>query len=144
MKQTTRILCLVATLAAAVAMAQPARAQISVDGGLFDVNGNSSLGGLVSLQVFKTPVLPLAVEVTAVKPFAPQGFAATADARFTVRGTSFGGGIGAGDLGNAGTYRGIYDVLLAQKLAPHLSVEARMWMGQRRPSSGFIGLRASL
>ena len=146
MKQRTRILCLIAALAAALTAGsvQPARAQLSVDGGVFDTHGTGEVGGLVSLQVFKTPVLPLAVEVTAAKPFAPQGFAATADARFTIGATTFGGGIGFGDLGKPGGYDGMYDVLIAQKLIPHLGIEARIWMGGRRPSSGFIGLRASL
>jgi len=146
MNQLARLLCLVSIAAAALtaAAARPALAQVSIDGGVFAVNGTTDLGGLVSLQIFKTPVLPLAVEVTGAKPFAASGFAATGDARFTVGGTTFGGGIGFGDLASSGSYAGLYDILLAQKLIPHLAIEARMWMGERRPASAFIGLRASL
>ncbi len=93
----------VATLAAALvaASSQAARAQVSVDGGYFETGGTGSVGAAVSLQLFKTPVIPLSVEATAAAPFDGHGFAATADARFKLGGTTLGAGVGAGNIGQS-------------------------------------------
>src|SRR5579883_169961 len=95
-----RTLTLAITLAAVLALAttSAAIAQLSVEPGVWGVNGTTQFGGAVSLQVFKTPVLPMAVEVTGAAPFDRHGFAATADLRFSLAKTTFGAGIGGGDL----------------------------------------------
>lgn len=128
----------------AVLAASPARAQVAVDGGVFGVNGIGDAGAIVSLQVFKTPVLPLTVDVSGAKPFGAHGIAATLDGRFTVGGTTLGAGIGAGDIANTALYSGLYEGILAQKLIPHVSIEGRIWAGPSRPSSSFVGLRFAL
>lgn len=135
----------VATLAAVLvaASSQAAHAQVSVDGGYFETGGTGSVGAAVSLQLFKTPVIPLSVEATAAAPFDGHGFAATADARFKLGGTTLGAGAGAGNIGQStlGQSRFLYDGIIAQSIAPHLSVEARLYVGSNRPSSFFAGLR---
>lgn len=135
--------CAVAIIAAT---SQAARAQVSVDGGYFDTGGTGAVGAAVSLQLFKTPVIPLTVEATAAAPFDGRGFAATADARFRLGGTTLGGGVGAGDIGQStlGQSRFLYDGIIAQSLAPHLAVEGRVYLGTNRPTSVFAGLRLTL
>jgi|SRR5579872_2566936 len=138
----------VATLAASlvVASSQAAHAQVSVDGGYFGTGGTGSVGAAVSLQLFKTPVIPLSVEATAAAPFDGHGFAATADARFKFGGTTLGAGVGAGNIGQStlGQSRFLYDGIVAQSIAPHLAIEARLYVGTNRPSSVFAGLRLTL
>ena len=135
----------VATLAVVLAAlsSQAANAQVSVDGGYFDTSGNGSIGAAVSLQLFKTPVVPLSVEATAAAPFNGHGFAATADARFKLGGTTIGAGAGAGNIGQValGQSRFLYDGIIAQSIAPHLAVEGRIYLGSNRPTSVFAGLR---
>jgi len=127
-----------------VAAGRPAAAQVAIDAGAFGVNGTSDLGGIVSLQVFKTPVVPLTIDLSGAKPFGAHGVAGTADFRFTVGGTTLGAGIGAGDIGNTALYSGLYEGILAQRIIPHVAVELRFWAGPRRPGSGFAGLRFAL
>jgi hypothetical protein len=137
-----------ATLAAALVAAstQAAHAQVSVDGGYFGTDGTGSVGAAVSLQLFKTPVIPLSVEATAAAPFDGHGFAATADARFKFGGTTLGAGAGAGNIGQStlGQSRFLYDGIIAQSIAPHLAIEGRLYVGSNRPSSVFAGLRLTL
>ena len=135
--------CAIAIIAAT---SQTARAQVSVDGGYFDTSGNGSVGAAVSLQLFKTPVIPLSVEATAAAPFNGHGFAATADARFRLGGTTIGAGAGAGNIGQStlGQSRFLYDGIIAQSIAPHLAVEGRVYLGSNRPTSIFAGLRLTL
>jgi hypothetical protein len=134
------------SVALVAASSHAASAQVSVDGGYFDTSGNGSVGAAVSLQLFKTPVIPLSVEATAAAPFNGHGFAATADARFKLGGTTIGAGAGAGNIGQStlGQSRFLYDGIVAQSIAPHLAVEGRVYLGSNRPTSIFAGLRLSL
>lgn len=127
-----------------IATSSPAAAQVAVDGGVFGVDGTASVGAALSLQIFKTPVLPLSVDVTAAAPLDGHGFAATADGRFRIGGTTLGAGIGGGNLAQTNHYGVIYEGILAQQLVPHLAVEGRVYFGPSRPSSMFAGLRLSL
>lgn len=121
-----------------------ALAQVSVDGGYFDSGGNSSIGAALSLQLFKTPVIPLTIEATGAAPLDGHGFAATADGRFRLSGTTLGLGVGAGNLGNNTRTDIVYEGILAQSLMPHLALEARFYFGPSHPSSIFAGLRLTL
>jgi hypothetical protein len=136
----------IASVAAAfvIAASRPAAAQVAVDGGVFGVDGTASVGAALSLQIFKTPVLPLAVDVTAAAPLDGHGFAATADGRFQLGATTIGVGIGGGNLAQTNHYGLIYEGILAQQLIPHLAVEGRLYFGPSRPSSVFAGLRLSI
>ncbi|MGH7661737.1 MAG: hypothetical protein ACRENA_12590 [Vulcanimicrobiaceae bacterium] len=127
-----------------IAASRPADAQVAVDGGVFGVDGTASVGAALSLQIFKTPVLPLAVDVTAAAPLDGHGFAATADGRFRLGATTVGVGIGGGNLAQTNHYGVIYEGILAQQLIPHLAVEGRVYFGPSRPSAIFGGLRLSL
>jgi len=147
MRFLTQFSCATVLAAALVAASsQSARAQVSVDGGYFGTAGTGSIGAAVSLQLFKTPVIPLTVEATAAAPFDGHGFAATADARFKFSGTTIGAGIGGGNIGSTslGESRILYDGIIAQSIAPHLAVEGRVYFGSNRPSSIFAGLRLTL
>jgi hypothetical protein len=128
------------------ATAQHADAQVSVEGGYFDAGGAGSVGAALSLQLFKTPVVPLTVDATAAAPFDGRGFAATMDARFHLGGTTIGAGVGAGNLAQTtlGQTGIIFNGILAQSIAPHLAVETRVYFGNSRPASVFAGLRLTI
>ena len=134
----------IAAAALLIAASRPAAAQVAVDGGVFAVDGTASVGAALSLQIFKTPVLPLSVDATVAAPLDGHGFSATADGRFRIGGTTLGVGIGGGNLAQTNHYGVIYEGILAQQLIPHLAVEGRVYFGPSRPSSMFAGLRLSL
>jgi hypothetical protein len=146
MTRSLRILILIPFLTAGffVSAAQAARADsIAVDGGIFGVNGSTSAGGALSLQVFKAPVAPFSVDLTAAAPLDGRGFAATADGRLNVAGLTLGAGAGVGSLANTSKTGWIYDAIVAHTLVPHLALEGRVYLGPNRPSSLFAGLRLS-
>lgn len=128
----------------AVSTAQIARADsVAIEGGVFGAGGTTSAGGALSLQVFKAPVAPFSIDLTAAAPLNGRGFAATADGRLNVAGLTLGAGAGLGNLAKTGTTGLIYDAIVAHTLAPHLAVEGRVYLGPNRPSSLFAGLRLS-
>ncbi|MBV8150062.1 MAG: hypothetical protein JOY59_00770 [Candidatus Eremiobacteraeota bacterium] len=129
--------------AAVFGSAAAARADVSVDAGAFVTGSKSDVGGLLSVGIYKPPVIPLAGEITAAVQ-ATGGYAATADFRVTAASTTLGAGIGFGSLGTPGGTRALYDVILAQSVAPHFAVEARVYFGSARPTTVFAGLRLSL
>jgi hypothetical protein len=139
-----RLLALAAALALPALTAGAARADISLEGG--GVLGSTPSGGAgASIGIFNVPVVPLAVELTGMAPLGGKGgFAATADARLKFGGTSFGAGIGAGDIGNTASTGVIYDAFVAQHVLPLTSIEGRLYGGPQRPSSFFLGLRLTL
>jgi hypothetical protein len=59
-------------------------------------------------------------------------------------GTTIGAGAGVGTIGNKSTTGAIFDGILAQSIAPHISLEAREYVGANRRSSFFGGLRLTL
>jgi hypothetical protein len=137
----------VAGLAVAAALAVPvaARADISVDAGGFATNGSGAAGAALSAGVFKIPLTPISTELTAAAPFgAGGGYAATFDVRANLLGTTLGAGAGVGTIGNKSTTGAIFDGIIAQSIAPHLSLEAREYLGANRRSSFFGGLRLTL
>lgn len=139
---------LVPTLAIAIAatFATPCAGfaqTVSVDGGYLNAGGNSSTGAALSLQLFKTPVLPLSIDATALASLAGHGYAATADGRFRLGGTTVGAGVGVGNLGDTTKNDFLYDAILAQSILPHVSVEARYYFVNNHTGSLFAGLRFS-
>ena len=132
-------------LAAFGALAAPASAAISVEGGGFFGGTGTAGGAAVSLGVFSPPLVPLSTEITVAAPFTAggRGYATTFDARFHPTGTTIGAGIGFGTLGNTGSTNVLYDGLIAQSIAPHTAIEGRVYFGPNRPSSVFAGLRLS-
>lgn len=146
MTRSLRILILIPFLAAGIAVSTPqiARADsIALDGGIFGVNGSTSAGAALSLQVFKAPVMPLSVDLTAAAPFNGHGYALTADGRLSIAGLTLGAGAGVGTLAKTAQTSVIYDAIVAHTLAPHLALEGRVYLGPNRPSSLFAGLRLS-
>lgn len=131
-------------LAACLVPPQPARAQVAIDGGIFDTNGQTSAGAALSLQIFKAPVAPFSVDLTGAAPLNGHGFAVTADGRLSIAGLALGAGVGVGSLAQTGSTGVIYDAIVGHTLVPHLSVEGRVYFGPSRPSSLFAGLRLSL
>ena len=93
--------------------------------------------------MYKPPVIPLAGELSAAVG-ATGGYAATADMRVGTAGTTLGAGIGFGSLGTPGGTRALYDVILAQHVAPHFAIETRAFFGSARPTTIFAGLRLTL
>ena len=69
------------------------------------------------------------------------GYATTFDARLHFAATSVGAGVGFGTLGATNLTGVIYDALLAQGIAPHTALEARLYFGPSRPSTLFAGVR---
>jgi len=133
-------------LALAVLLAMPARSfaqTVSVDGGYLDAGGKSSTGAALSLQLFKTPVIPLSLEATGLVSLDGNGYVASADARFRVSRTTLGAGVGIGNLGVTTRTNALYEGILAQSIFPHIAVEARYYSGQNRGGSIFAGLRFS-
>ena len=129
-----------------IATSRAAYAQVSVDGGYFTTGGTGgSIGAAVSLQLFKTPVVPLTVETTAAAALNGEGFAATLDLRFRLAGgTAIGGGVGIGNLAVTQNANIMYEGLVSQQILPHLAAELRLYAGPFRPSSFFAGLRLTL
>jgi hypothetical protein len=83
--------------------------------------------------------------VTAAVPFNGAGYAATADVRLsTPDSTQIGAGIGLGDLGAPPATRVIYNAILAHGIAPHVSLEGRLYFGPAHPSSFLAGVRLTL
>jgi hypothetical protein len=125
-----------------VSALQPARADVALEGGALVTNGGTSGAGAVSLGLFGTPVVPLSGDITFAD--AGGGYAATFDARLALGPTAVGAGIGFGSVGDTHTTSGVYDALIAQRILPHTSIEARMYFGPNSPSSLLAGLRFSL
>lgn len=139
-------LTLAAALVAGTAFGAPraARADVSLTGGAYAGGGRVTGGGAASFGFFATPIVPLSTELTVAAPFDGQGYAVTADARFSPLGTTIGAGIGFGNLNAVGRTSVLYDAILGHTLIPHLSVEGRLYFGPGRPSSILAGLRLSL
>jgi hypothetical protein len=91
--------------------------------------------------LFSIPATPLSTELTVAA--GNGGAAGTIDVR-AGGATQIGAGIGVGSFGATGSTTVIYDALLAQSIAPHLSLEGRLYMGPQRPSTLFAGLRLAL
>jgi hypothetical protein len=121
----------------------PARADISVEGAAAVTGGTASAGAALSLGLFYVPLVPLAGELTVAVPF-NGGYATTFDARLKLAGTTVGAGAGFGSIGDTDQTGAIFDALLAQSIAPHTALEARMYFGPSRPSTLFAGVRFSL
>lgn len=121
---------------------RPARADISVEGGATVTAGNASAAAALSLGLFNLPLVPLAGELTVAVPF-NGGYATTFDARLKFAGTAVGAGVGFGTLGDTDQTGAIYNALLAQSIAPHTALEARLYFGPSRPSTLFAGVRFS-
>ncbi len=97
------------------------------------------------------PASPLEVQATVLVPLTGQsGYAVTGELRgFT--GGGFGGayvgaGIGIGNLAANGSTGTVLTVLAGKSIAPHISIEARIFQGLQATGStdGFLGLRFSL
>ena len=116
---------------------------VSVDGGYLDAGGKSSTAAALSLQLFKTPVIPLTLEATGLVSLDGNGYAASADARFRVSRTTLGAGVGIGNLSVTTRTNVLYEGILAQSILPHVAVEARYYAGPNRGGSIFAGLRFS-
>ena len=128
-----------------LAMSQIARADVSLGAGLFVSQATTTGAAIVSLGLFKVPVVPISGEVTAAVPFNGSGYATTFDARFTAPDTTqIGAGIGFGNLVNTSSTNAIFDAIIAHGLIPHLSVEGRVYFGPDRPTSFTAGLRLTL
>ena len=135
--------CIIA-LAGLLALPASGDAQtVSVDGGYLDAGGKSSIGTALSLQLFKTPVIPLSLEATGLVSLDGNGYVASADARFRVSRTTLGAGVGIGNLSVTTRTNVLYEGILAQSILPHLAVEARYYWGPNRSGSIFAGLRFS-
>lgn len=120
-----------------------ARADISLEGAAVVTGSKTSAGGALSLGLLNFPLVPLTGELTVAVPF-NGGYATTFDARFHLAATSIGAGAGFGTLGATNQTGAIYDALLAQGVAPHTALEARLYFGPSRPSTLFAGVRFSL
>ncbi len=134
-------------LAVAAMLAAPvaARADISVDAGGFATNGTAAAGAALSVGVFHIPLTPISTELTGAFPLgANGGYAATFDVRAGLFGTTLGAGAGVGTIGNKATTGVIYDAILAQSILPHISLEAREYLGPQRRSSFFGGVRFTI
>jgi hypothetical protein len=141
----SKITALLWTLAFLCAGVQAARADISVEGGAFVTRHSVTEGGLVSVGLLNTPLVPFSAQVTAAVPFNGAGYAATADARLSMPdSTQIGAGIGLGDLGAPPVTRVIYDAILAHGILPHVSIEGRLYFGPAHPSSLVAGVRVTL
>lgn len=133
------------TLALVLAGVQAAQADVSVDGGFFATRHSTTGGALVSAGLFTAPVVPVSLQVTGAVPFNGAGYAATADVRLSAPdSTQIGAGVGVGNLGLPSSTRVIYDAILGHGIAPHVSVEGRLYFGPAHPSSFFGGVRLSL
>ena len=103
-------------------------------------NGSAGGGAALSLGLFKLPVVPLSADLTVAVPF-NGGYATTVDARFAFAGTAIGAGVGFGTVGAAQPATGaLYDALIAQGIAPHTALQARVYFGpaaRRRCSRAF-------
>jgi hypothetical protein len=146
MQRSTRQLCvsLVLAIVLVATASRAASAQVAIDGGFFGVNGTTPAGAALSLSVFKLPAVPFSVDLTGAAPLNGHGFAATADGRLNLAGTTLGAGVGVGTLANTANTGVIFDGIIARTIAPHLAVEGRVYLGPNRPSSVFAGLRLSL
>ncbi len=121
--------------------AVPARADVAIEGAGVFGNGSAGGGAALSLGLFKVPVIPLAADLTVAVPF-NGGYATTADARFGLAATTIGAGVGFGTIGTAGRRTGaVYDALIAQGIAPHTAVQARVYFGSGRSATVFAGIR---
>jgi hypothetical protein len=120
-----------------------ARADISLEGAAVVSGSKTSAGGALSLGLLNLPLVPLTGELTVAVPF-NGGYATTFDARLRFAATSVGAGVGFGNLGATSRTGVIYDALLAQGIAPHTALEARLYFGPSRPSTLFAGVRFSL
>jgi hypothetical protein len=120
-----------------------ARADISLEGAAVVTGSKTSAGGALSLGLLNLPLVPLCGELTVAVPF-NGGYATTFDARLRFAATSVGAGVGFGTLGATSQTGVIYNALLAQGIAPHTALEARLYFGPSRPSTLFAGVRFSL
>ena len=120
-----------------------ARADISLEGAAVVNGSKTSAGAALSLGLLNLPLVPLAGELTVASPF-NGGYATTFDARLRFAATSVGAGVGFGTLGATNLTGVIYDALLAQGIAPHTALEARLYFGPSRPSTLFAGVRFTL
>jgi len=123
--------------------AAPARADVAVEGAAVVGNGSASGGAALSLGLFRVPVIPLSADLTVAVPF-NGGYATTADARFGLAGTAVGVGAGFGTVGDRSRSRVLYDALIAQSIAPHTALQARVYFGPNRSATAFLGIRLAL
>lgn len=124
--------------------AAPASAEISVAAGGMFSGSTTTAGGIVSLGLLSLPVAPVSAELSVAVPFNNGGYAATLDGRANLAGTTLGAGIGFGTLGNTAQTTAIYDAIIAHGIAPHTSLEGRVYFGSNRSSTVFAGVRLSL
>jgi len=136
-----RATALVLALAAMLALARPAAADISLEGAAADTSGTVKGAGAVSIGLIGVPLTPISGELT-VLVRSGGGYAATADARLSLAGTTIGAGAGFGTLGAAHS-AGIYDALLAHGILPHTALEARWYFGPSRKPTFTAGIRLS-
>lgn len=132
---------LAATLALITVPATARATSVAVEGGVLTSRNGTGGGGALSLGLFSIPATPLSTELTIAA--GNGGAAGTFDVR-AGGATQIGAGIGVGSFGATGSTSVIYDALLAQSIAPHLSIEGRLYMGPQRPSTLFAGLRLAL
>lgn len=121
---------------------RPAGAETAIEGGIA-VNNSASAAGALSLGLLNAPLVPISLDLTGLFP-TNGGYATTLDARFHLAGTAIGAGAGFGTLGTIHSVGSVFDGLIAQTIAPHTAVEARLYFGPSRPSTFFAGLRFSL
>ncbi len=139
-------------LAAVLLHGSPARADVSVAAGGWLGTSPSQTGGAVMLSTASSiPVVPLGLQATILAPITNRGgYAITGEIR-GLSGGGFGGayigaGAGIGNLAIGRTNGPVVTVFGGKGIAPHTSVELRLYQGLQvgGTTAGFLGLRFSL